>query len=205
MVDVFENVGDYTITRLRGPDAAFLAGATRPVGLPDPIAIAEGPANVVGPSGIVTTGEFWVVGSSIAAAPDLVWVLIAADILVKFDSAVSSDPTISYFYPRGNIAVPNDYLAPALGSATLSIMDFVPGAGLAANSALSPSRSGALWVPLDPVNTTAGFTSVHILSNGGSFSVNDVDLDLRGVRFLGYPANVWGTGGLWAPAASRGS
>lgn len=212
MANVFENVGAFTVQRLRGQDAAYLRGANRPGGItPDPVAVALGPQAVRGPAaGNVGAGEYWGVGVSVPAAADVAWVLVGAGYHMRYTSAAGANQK-SYLLPYGDVSSVEDTRGPVFGYGT-NLGVVVGGSGTTyVNLSLpdepkGPSSGLGLWFPMDPELTSAGWTVVVLNQvNAAGLAQNLMEIDMSGVRLLGFPVNLWSTGPLWAPVALRGS
>lgn len=207
MASVLENIGTFTIERLRMDDAAQLQAAVRPAGqLPQPLAIARGPV-IVGPLSAVGDSEQWVVGLAVPAAPDIAWVMVRADFIVKEDAAVASQiPNVALF-PIGGITSSALLQGPAFGTDTMLHRNTVASAGTFVFASNPPTDAGkGIWLPLDPDDTASGWFVLFTMRMGTTApGTSDVEVDFRGVTFLGYPTNVWGTSMLWQNLAFRGS
>lgn len=207
MADVLEEVGSFSVQRLRTTDTSFLQGAVRPeLGTP-PIAIATGPL-VAGPvAGIVGAGEFWVVGVSVPAARDVMWIATDLNFTIAVDTATSSQPASAYIAAIGDIADSDAVRGPIVGSSNLT--NFNPGTGGTFDrvAADDDKTYPSIWAPLDPTSTVGGFTMiVSVLANAGTaIAVGEHRIDLTRVRLVGYPVNLWNTGVLWASTNARGS
>lgn len=202
--------GEFTVTRLRTADAAYLQGVDRPSSLPEPIAVARGPF-ITGPqANLIGASEFWVAGASVPALGDVVWVVVNADLHLRMPSGADVVERL-FLFPRGTVTnaayLEGPQMGPGTNVATVPVASggtcpFVAGV----NSPRDSSRG--LFLPLDPSWTSIGWDMVVVVeatAGGGGIAQNAARLDMLEVRMIGYPANVWGTGGLDAVAAFRGS
>lgn len=200
--------GSFEMTRLRTADASFLAGVDRPRSLPDPIAIATGPF-ITGPqANAVGASEWWVAGASMVVSPDICWVMVQAQVHLRKEPG-TNEPEGIYLAPRGSVTNGAYLEGPILGPGP-NINAFTGASGgTAPEMAGYAGQSGSMgmWLPLDPAWTAYAFEVIaSIYTNAaGGFAQNGVKLDMRQVKLIGYPANVWGTGALHAVAAYRGS
>jgi hypothetical protein len=207
MAAVYEEVGTYSVTRLRGTDTAFLAGADRPgPTLPDPIAVAIGPRSVIGPGSAVGALDIWGALTSIPAFPEIVWVNVSGSYILKRKTAVGGGNT-SYFYAVASLTNPTNTDSPALGMGGELDNDPVLDTGTYLNGTNAKvPRAYGLWEPIDPAKTVNGFTSmVTYIAPAAGYAIDDVEINMVGCKYLGFPVNLWGAAALWLPASARGS
>ncbi len=210
MAGVFEQAGTFTITRLRTVDAAYLQGAIQPAGpLPLPIAMARGPAAILGPGSTITDNEGWGVEVAIPAAPDVVWVIINAEVVISMDQSTGTLLVNSYLFAFGTVAGKDNMTGPVFGPGTLSGVHITTGTGAVFDSYLQPlvpAVTAGLWHPLDPDRTANGSSMYNVVRVGSTApGVDDLRLDLSQVLLLGYPTNIWNTAALWDGTRTRGS
>lgn len=199
MANVFEQLGDFTVTRLRAPGAAYLSGAVQGIGpTPYPIAIAVGPA-AVALGNTVGNDQIWGLGVAMPPAADIVWVLTAANPNLLF--ATSSLPALLVFAAITDIADNANVRGP------IFVNEAPVAWGLGAADQLTGIHGGDnLWMPLDPAATTLGFdVGFQATAGAAGPTAGEYVADLSQVIFIGYPVNFWGTGALWAKRADRGS
>ncbi len=210
MANIFQTLGRFTVARLRSTDTTYLSGAVKSSFPFLPVAIATGPI-ITGPvsTGLVD-GETWGVAVPVPSTPDVMWVVAYTGYNMKLEAAVSK-PSSSFLVAFMDVADQDNLKGPILGGMGLAPVQFVPGAAggtfttiIASNT---PSlKSTALWVPLDPDDTSAGWNfGVTFEAGTTGPGVDDIEIDLRGVVLVGYPVNAWNTGALWAAVGARGS
>lgn len=204
------SAGEFTVNRLRTADAAYLAGVDRPSTLPEPIVVARGPF-ITGPqANLIGNSDTWVCGAKVPAMADVVWVLVNADAHLRMPSSADVVDTLSIF-PRGVVTNAAYLEGPQLGPADHLQVLTVASGGTNPYCVCYKSTSGrgnGLFLPLDPAFTRLGWDVLAVVeatAGGGGIAQNAARLDMLEVRLIGYPANVWGTGGLEAVAAFRGS
>lgn len=199
--------GTFDVTRLRTSDAAYLAGVDRPSSLPEPIAIARGPF-VTGPqAGDVGAGDSWVAGLSVPAMGDVVWVVVNGNLHLR-QAAASAEVDAIHLFPRGSVTNAAYFEGPELGPGTILEQTIVASGGTnpLVDMGRAPYTPQGLFLPLDPAWTAIGWEMVAVVVAGSAIlSQNTARLDCLEVKLIGYPANVWGTGGLHAVSAFRGS
>lgn len=205
MANVFENIGIFTIERLRTVDAAYLAGAIKPLGgPPSPIAIARGPRSIVGPLSAITAGAMWGVRVAMPAVPEVVWVVVNGDVTVQaggaglvaalnvatFGAETTPDPTHGPFF-GGNLV---DVISQG-GAGTFDRYDLIV-----------PATNRGIWAPLDPNETSAGWNvEVSVLIGATEPGTSEFSIDLSRFVLIGYPVNAWGSAALWDGVRVRGS
>jgi len=214
MADVFETIGDFVITRLRSEDVPYLAGAvSSEAGGSIPVAIARGPV-FDGPGSAVGVGDSWGVAVTMAPTPDVIWVIIEAQVDVLLEALIGNVAAMALI-TFGNIAQTDETRGPIFDLAPTTRV--VPGVGTNFGSVAYSSAAAArsLWMPLDPIprtqpknypGTVEGWTMVLAVVNGAvALAQDDVRVDMTRVVLLGYPVNAWNTGALWEATAFRGS
>jgi len=209
MANVFDSNDDvFVVSPLRTQDAAYAAGAVRGnVGRPpQPIAFARGPLEVGGPSGAVGAGEQWCVGYTMPARPDLVWVLVQADPLVRWGDTANEVVGV-YYRPIGDPASHSVTRAPVYGPGSNITVLYCASASFLYAAAADVPGPASVWCPLDPNLTVDGFQGVmHVVANGAAgIAANGLRCKLDHVRYLGYPINAWSTGDLASHYQTRGS
>jgi hypothetical protein len=209
MASVYETVGSFTVTRLRGVDASYLSGAVRPTGvLPDPIAVATGPNDLAGPvAGGLLTGETWAVGVSIGAYPDIAWVLVCPNYIFKRKDTATGIVS-NYFFPIGSPTSSGAYQGAPRGVGNNIESLEIANAGTYQHADVPKDvvgTSSGCWLPIDPAQTTSGFQACFNTLVQATHQALDFALDLRQLTYLGFPVNLWGTGALWRPTAFRGA
>jgi len=208
MASIFDSHdGDFIVKRLRGTDAAYLAGATRGSGgRPLPIAIAYGPTTHGGPSAQVGAGEQWGCGFDIPALPDLCWVLVQADPLV-LSGAAANVPQATYWWPIGEPNTSISNYPPVYGPGSNLTTLFASSAGFLYAAMEDEPVPRTVWCPLDPELTQDGFQGqLQVIGPAGAAVNADAwRVHLNHVRYLGYPVNAWSTGVLFDAYRTRGS
>lgn len=204
------SAGTFSVQRLRTADAAYLQGVDRPATLPEPVAVARGPF-ITGPqANLIGNSDIWACGAAVPALPDVVWVMVNADAHLRLPAGADVVERI-FLFPRGVVTNAAYLEGPQLGPGT-NVATLACASGgtcpyvCASNTARDTARG--LFLPLDPSFTRLGWdvvTIVECTAAGGGIAQNAARLDLLEVRLVGYPANAWGTGGLQAVAAFRGS
>lgn len=209
MANVFEDVGTFTIRRLRTPDSSNLAGAVRPNQvLPAPVAMAEGPQQVAGPiSAGVGASEHWVVGTTIPAMDDVVWVFVGDVPILKRQTGIGPCQEM-YFMPVGDVTDSEVARGPLLGIGEGTLGEPYIGSGgsfVVLQAPAAQPLACSCWHPLDPDLTKDGFTCLTtILAPAGGLATSKAALNMKSVRYLGYAANTWDTGALWQPLSRGG-
>ncbi len=207
MANIFENIGTFTLTRLRSTDASYLRGAVRPLGpTPIPTILATGP-QVVGPGSILGVSTWWGLGIEVPAVPEVVWVVVGMDFSLKKAVGVGN-LEIAYLMVFGDVADVDNVRGPIAGAATLStIAPGATGTFVDLTAVKDPARPSQMWVPLDPADTSSGwhFGLAVLTSAAAGAGVGELSVDLSSVRLIGYPVNLWNTGAMWAGMAGRGS
>ncbi len=206
MANVFENIGTFDLTRLRSQDVPYLSGAVSSRGeKPIPVALARGP-QVLGPGSAVGISEWWSVGVAIPATPEVAWVMVNGDYTMK-STALIPIPNRSFLFAFGDVANVDNFRGPVLGIGTevaTAVAD--SGGDFTTINVPEKPRPKSLWIPLDPADTSAGWTVViTTLMGATATAADDISIDMSQVLFLGYPVNAWNNGDLWSGAAYRGS
>lgn len=210
MANVFgtASTGNMQIRRLRSPDASYLVGATLPVLGSYPIAACFG-TTVESNTVAVPAGDWWVKDYPIPAAPDIVWAMVRAQIVLQSDGTPGV-PQSMHLFARGAYADDAAARAPVWGNLAWSEV-------LVANAGSYPYRvvasypdahnpANTYWCPLDPALTKDGWNltlSIHADGTTGA-AIGEWATDPRDWLLLGYPVNLWGTGPMWAPMTQRG-
>jgi len=208
MASIFENLGDFQITRLRAQNTAYLSGAVASIEpLPAPVALARGPDDILGPKTAVTVGATWAVGVTMPAVPEVIWVLIRVGFTVKKVAGIN--PHVEgYVFVFGDVTDIDNFHGPVLGHGQ-QISTTAPAAAGTFTSidVADPAPGTQVWVPLDPADTSAGWTVVIAMEQGAVTppGIDDLRIDASEILLLGYPTNAWNTGALWAQTAYRGS
>jgi hypothetical protein len=208
MASQYSTTGTFTIQRLRTGDTSFLAGAIDSPGpVPLPSAIATGPL-IVGPGTGFLAAERWTVAVTMPAAPELAWVILRTEMALA--NAGASAPTISlHMCTFGDIADQDNSRGPYFGTSSVATEVSGTPAGTYSQTKVADPADGAsrsLFLPLDTSLTGDGWTPTFTgVSDTGGVNANQWRWDLRNVQLLGYPANLWNTGSLWAWATSRGT
>lgn len=208
MASIFETSGDFIITRLRTEDPTYLSGAiSSAIALPPPLALARGP-KILGPIGTVTATQWWVNAVTLAALPDVVWVLLTDEISIAVEAGDSFFTSV-FLTVFGDVDNSDEYSNPILGPGStlvgISVGDQT-GEAFAVVGVPATPRPRQLWIPLDPENTKDGWTMlVSAFAGATPPAAGDARIDMSGVTLVGYPSNAWNTGALWAPVSSRGS
>lgn len=201
------NVADFNVLQLRGVDAAYLQGATRPTIPALPSVMAYGPRRVQCPvdAGGLGVGDEYAAGFDLPARPDLVWIAVQCDVAVRYASS-GKLPQQVYCYLKGDPDQANSYLFPAIGDDAL-IVSHVDDGGFQRVPVASPSVARSLWIPLMPEDTADGwqFVVTVVASATETTAQYGYSMELRHVRFLGYPVNAWKTGVLQHLWSQRGS
>lgn len=202
MAAVFDTEGVFVVKRLRTTDATFLAGASRAeTAAPRPVATAWGPDYVFGPSGVVGANDWWTCTQTVPGTPDVCWVLVKIDPYVARKPAAGAPQSLwthvkpweSGIAPQGGA---QDQLL-AASSGTYTALDALTGAA---------GGNRSLFLPIDPEYTNGTWTiSVSLQGPAGGWAVDDLALYTAGIRLVGYPTNMWGTGDIWDQAKYRGS
>jgi len=205
MASVFDaNDGEFLLTWLRTPDAAYLEGANRAVGAANPIVLAEGPHYGAAPSGAVTAGAVSCVGYSIPALPSIAWVMVAAAPMIRANAAAGKPDQI-WVYPLGNPTSAENYSYPSLGSDDV-VYNIAHNGVYAYFCQWSPNTHRSCWIPLDPIHTENGFQCViSMVAPAGAWAANVLRLSMYGCKYLGFPINAWDTGRLQTPYLTRGT
>lgn len=187
---------------LRTVNPSYLSGVWTGAGDPPlPIAIATGPDNIV-INNTVTDAAWWGVTVPMPALANVMWVLTSADIRLRWEVSLGP-PSRLAFFARGVLTDVDDTQGPVKAAGLTSYVAGVPGTFAGVTGPVDDGTSATrIWEPLDPAGTVGGFTPMGIARNDLSASVTagDWELDMSGVRFIGYPVNYWGTGHLWATA-----
>lgn len=206
MASVFDaNLSDFELTWLRGRDASQLQGAVRgSVELPSPVVLATGQARVAGPSGAVGAGEWWTAGHDLPAMASVAWVLVGNLFSLRADTS-GNDAVAMYFSPIGQpTAAANDHYPVYGGNIVDTVL--VSNAGFLYATQVTPSWPRTCWLPIDPSDTISGWQALTMSeAPAGGWAASDLRLDLRAIRFLGYPRTAWETGALQEVYAYRGS
>lgn len=205
MANQFEGVlGTFEIKRLRSLDAAFLEGANRPLTGPAPIVAAEGPGQIIGPqAGAVGNGETWSFSIEIPALPDIVWVFTSDNIVLASETATGA-PTYCFLLP----VTDSTYNTIQMLVAGPGQMYPIAQQGGYLETAMVPitPRPRTFWYPIDPLVTKGGFAMRVIMqADTNGLSQDQHNVHMRGVRYLGYPVNAWGTAWLEDQVRQRGS
>ncbi len=208
MADQRETIGVFGITRLRTPDPTYTQGAVVPGTPAGPIATAVGPPiPIAGPIvGTVGASEWWNLFVTMPPAPDVVWVMICGDISMQVE-ATASAPTRMVLHTFGVITTVDETRGPSFGSDDTFITKPAASGGNYDTISLNtrPDPRG-VWVPLNPDDTSAGWTmSFNALAGAVAITASEWRADLSQVRLVGYPANMWNTGQLWEGTRFRGS
>lgn len=198
-----ENLGTFEIERLRAPGTSYFEGATQGLGLePVPIVLAKGPEAVL-VGGTITAGETWALGVAVPAVPEVMWVLITANVMIF--SVTASPPTLISIFTQGDTADLDNTQGPVFVDPAPK--QLVPGTASGDFSSVT-SMEGSLghFVPIDPVDTSAGFFMVlHVTAGATGPTIGQWRADLSNVLLAGYPVNYWDTGRLWQNTLRRGS
>ncbi len=203
----------FELTRLRGVDTSYFGGAVGVTGQPLPIITAVGPKPVTN-VGAIGVAENWGVAVAIPAVPEVVWVVVQMEVVLG--NAGASPPLRMAYWMAGEIGDMDEFTGPVISQGLApgaaagepgQPPDYRP-ASAGDNTRLIPlsGRPASLWLPLDPDLTAGGWTSIFNANAGAVGVAAGVwDLDLTGVRLIGYPVNYWDTGALWANTQGRGS
>ncbi len=209
MANIFETDGAFTITRLRTDDTAYLQGAVRPLGFAaNPIALAEGPV-VTGPTVAPGNAESWTLAVTMPAAPEVVWVVVEGNIKMGQNPATGSLVADMWLFMFGDLTDGAALRGPIFGPGVdiAQAINVASAGGFVRSIQLSTNNvPRSVWIPLDPDQTSAGWTPLfHTRMGATAVAPNELLVDLSHVRMVGYPVNLWGTGALWDGTRLRGS
>lgn len=208
MANTFDaNYEQVTLTWLRGPGGqALRTAAVGPSGgLPEPVVMARGPRNLVGPSAALAAGEWWEFGLQFPATPDYAWVLIQDEILVRYSAGDQLQAL--YVFPTGQPGTQNTTRGPVCGPGTGLSYVVTGAAGNTIAFVPSAPRPKSLWIPIDPLYTDETWQTCVALQAPAGTGINQDTLNIvcETLRFVGYPVTAWQTGALWDVPRARGT